>query len=61
MKLSNDDFNIEFTEEICKDIYALQDKDNSFCVFNSIHGILCIVYPTIDFSKYFMILLIKPK
>ena len=61
MKLSNDDFNIEFTEEICKDIYALQDKDNSFCVFNSIHGILCIVYPTIDFSIIFYDIINKAK
>ena len=50
MKLSNDNFNVEFIEDICKDVYALQDKDNSFCVFKSIHDIFCIAYPNIDYS-----------
>ena len=53
MKLSNDNFNVEFIEDICKDVYALQDKDNSFCVFKSIHDIFCIAYPNIDYSLIF--------
>ena len=61
MKLSNDNFNVEFIEEICKDVYALLDKDNSFCVFKSIHGIFCIVYPTIDYSIIFYDIINKIK
>ena len=61
MKLSNDNFNVEFIEEICKDVYALQDKDNSFCVFKSIHEIFCIAYPTIDYSIIFYDIINKAK
>jgi len=61
MKLSNDNFNVEFIEEICKDVYALLDKDNLFCVFKSIQDIFCIVYPTIDYSLIFYDLINKIK
>ena len=53
MKSSNDGFNIELKEEFSKDVYSLEDKDNSFCVFKSINEILFLVYSKIDFSIIF--------
>ena len=50
MKSSIETFNIEFKEDIINDIYCLQDKDNVFSVFYSVHEILSLVYSTIDYS-----------
>jgi len=50
MGASNNLFNIEFIEEVSKDPYSLFDKDNTFCVFESIYKILCIVHATIEMS-----------
>ena len=45
--------NIELIEKFETDVYSLADKDNSFCIFNSINEILFLVYSTIDFSIVF--------
>ena len=50
MQSSIELFNIEYKEDIVNDIYCLQDKDNVFCVFYSVHEILCLAYSTIDYS-----------
>ena len=61
MGSSNDTINLEFIEEITREIYCLQDKDNTFCVFKSVHEILFVAYPTIETSIVFYDIINKMK
>ncbi len=54
-------FNIEFIEDLSKDVYCLQEKENTFCVFYSVNEILYLVYSTIDLSIIFYDIINKVK